>query len=210
MTETQGIEDLYIFDFRTNGPNTTLSDRVGITATLLSNKTFILRVNLTTSVDVMDGTIISCGNPDQRDIASSLVPVNVIGNQCMYACCLVLDISGFVVHPGPASAPTIIISPQGLTTLTVDMTVPNTGEICVDNYKITLTEDGIGGMRLSQDQVVTDATQRLYHFEFEDLVIDLCRELQPSYTATATAVTNGIEEATATFSTPVNVDKTSK
>ena len=119
------------------------------------------------------------------------------------------SISGFVSHPGPASAPTIVtISPQGLTSLTVDMTVPNTGEICVDNYRATIMEEGVGGMRLSREQVVTDATQNLYKFEFSEL--DLCGEMRPSYTATATAVTNGVEGATATFSTAVNVDTTSK
>ena len=116
-------------------------------------------------------------------------------------------ISGFLSHPGPASAPTIVtISPQGLTTLTMDMTVPITGEICVDNYRATIMEEG--GMRLSQEHVVTDATQNLYKFEFSEL--DLCGEMRPSYTATATAVTNGTEGATATFSTAINVDNTSK
>lgn len=121
-----------------------------------------------------------------------------------------LRFSEFVTHPGPASAPIITISPQGLTTLNVDMTVPNTGAICVDNYTVSLTEEGTqsGGMRLSQEQDVTDATQSLYRFQFSGL--DLCREMQPSYTATATAVTNGVEGATATFSTAVNVDKKGK
>lgn len=85
MTDIVGTEDLYIFDFRTDNPNTTLSDRVGITATLLSNNVFILRIDLRNSVIIMTGTGISCGEIDRRMIASSLVPVNIIGNQLVHA-----------------------------------------------------------------------------------------------------------------------------
>ena len=84
MTDIDGIEDLYIFNLGTDNPNTNLSNRAGISATLLSNETFILRIDLRTSVDVINGTGISCGDPDQRMIASSLVPVNIIGNHAVH------------------------------------------------------------------------------------------------------------------------------
>ena len=84
MTDIVGTEDLYIFDLGTDNPNTTISNRAGISATLLSNETFILRIDLRTSVDVMNDTRISCGEVDQRRIASSLVPVNIIGNHAVH------------------------------------------------------------------------------------------------------------------------------
>ena len=84
MTDIVETKDLYIFDLGTDNPNTTLSNRAGISATLLSNETFILRIDLRTSVDVMNDTRISCGEVDQRRIASSLVPVNIIGNHAVH------------------------------------------------------------------------------------------------------------------------------
>ena len=84
MTDIVEIEDLYIFDFSIHNPNTTFSSRAGISATLLNNETFILRIDLRTSVVVINGTGISCGDPDQRMIASSVVPVNIIGNHAVH------------------------------------------------------------------------------------------------------------------------------
>ena len=84
MTDIVGREDLSIFDLGSDNPNTTISNDIGISATLLSNETFILRIDLRTSVDVMNDTRISCGEVDQRRIASSLVPVNIIGNHAVH------------------------------------------------------------------------------------------------------------------------------
>ena len=110
--------------------------------------------------------------------------------------------------PGPASAPGLTIIPGGLTSLIVHMTTPSTNAICVDNYTVTLAEQGVAEEPMRREKVVSDATQNLYRFEFPG--IDLCREMLPSYTATAVAVTNGTEGSKAMIATSVNVDKTSK
>ena len=63
---------------------------------------------------------------------------------------------------------------------------------------------------MQREKVVTDATQNLYDFDSEFRGIDLCRETLPSYTTTAVAVTNDTEGSKSTFSTSINVNKTSK
>lgn len=87
------------------------------------------------------------------------------------------------------------------------MTVPSNGEICVDNYAVTLSE-GAGGRTLFGEVVVTDATQKNYNFDFSGF--DLCIQPLPDYTVTAVAITNGVEETKASeLSAPFSVDKTS-
>ena len=112
----------------------------------------------------------------------------------------------FINYAGPASAPAVIIIPGGLTNITLQMTVPSYGEICVDNYNVTLSE-GAGGRTLFREDVVMDATQEIYTFDFSGF--DLCSQTLPDYTVSAVAITNGVEGTKAEIPMPLSVDKTS-
>ena len=84
--------------------------------------------------------------------------------------------------------------------------VPTYGEICVDNYTITLSE-GADGRPLYEEIVVMDATEKIYTFTFSGF--NLCREALAAYTVTAVALTDGAEGMMAQLSVPLDVDKTS-
>ena len=93
--------------------------------------------------------------------------------------------------------------------MVVQMTIPFSNAICVDNYIVTLTELGVIRASMVKEEVVTDPTQNSYSFVFPG--IDLCRETLPNYSATAVAISNGTEGSKAMMSTlPGNIDKTSK
>ena len=100
------------------------------------------------------------------------------------------------LYIGVASAPTVSVRPGSLTSLTVDMTVPEYGRECVDMYRATAV---VGGVTLEQPVNVTDPNQMMYSFPFSRL--DLCRDMLTS--ATVVVVTNGV---VGTMATPVTTD----
>ena len=86
MTDIIGKEDLAIFDRTNEPPYTILNDGLDISSTLWNNTPLVinytLAVNLTdTTVAVIrNGTGISCGEVDQRNIRSSIIHMNITGN----------------------------------------------------------------------------------------------------------------------------------
>ena len=108
---------------------------------------------------------------------------------------------------GAASAPAAVsVSPDGFTGIYVNVSVPNVGSICVNEYRANIS--GIQTGQASLSLAVTDARQTVYWFRFE---ADLCRELTTGLFATAHAVSNGVNGPSMTVMGPVDtLNRTSK
>ena len=101
---------------------------------------------------------------------------------------------------GVASAPAVIsIGPAGFTSIYVNVTIPNNGSICVDEYQASIS--GIPTSMSSLTQVVTDVTQSVYKFHFP---VDLCTDLLTGVRATALAITDGISGPALTVQAPTD------
>ena len=101
---------------------------------------------------------------------------------------------------GVASAPAAVtVRPDGFTGIFVDITIPNEGSVCVDEYRANIS--GIQTRDSSLSLVVTNTLQTVYRFRF---TADLCRELTTGLFATAHAVTNGVIGPSMTVMGPVD------
>ena len=79
------------------------------------------------------------------------------------------------------------VGPAGLTGIYVNVTIPNEGSVCVDEYRASIS--GIPTSMSTLTKVVTSVTQRVYSFRFP---VDLCSELLTGVSATANAITGDI------------------
>ena len=78
------------------------------------------------------------------------------------------------------------MGPAGFTGVYVNVTIPNVGSMCVDEYRANIS--GIQAVQTSLRQVVTDSLQRMYTFRF---AADLCREVTTGLFATAHTLSDG-------------------
>ena len=89
---------------------------------------------------------------------------------------------------GVASAPAVVsVGPAGFTGIYVNITIPNDGSICVDEYRASIS--GIPTSVSTLTQTVTDVTQIVYRFHFP---VDLCSNLLTGVSATALAITDSL------------------
>ena len=93
----------------------------------------------------------------------------------------------------------ISVVPAGFTSIYVNVTIPNNGSICVDEYQISIS--GIRTSMSSLTQVVTDVTQTVYRFHFP---VDLCSDLLTGVRATALAITDGASGPSLTVEVPTD------
>ena len=98
------------------------------------------------------------------------------------------------------------MGPAGFTGINVNVTIPNEGSVCVDEYRANIS--GIQAVQTSLRQVVTDSRQRVYTFRF---AADLCRESTTGLFATAHTLSNGAIGPSLTVMGPVDtLNRTSK
>ena len=101
---------------------------------------------------------------------------------------------------GVASAPAMIsLAPAGFTGIYINVTIPNNGSICVDEYRTSIS--GIHTNMSSLTQMVTDVTQTVYRFHFP---VDLCSDLLTGVRATAVAITDGVSGPSLTVEAPTD------
>ena len=113
---------------------------------------------------------------------------------------LVITYSYYHSFSGIASAPAVIsIGPAGFTGIYVNVTIPNNGSICVDEYRASIS--GIPTSMSTLTQVVTDVTQTVYKFRFP---VDLCSDLLTGVRATALAITDGMSGPSLTVEAPTD------
>jgi hypothetical protein len=93
----------------------------------------------------------------------------------------------------------ISLDPAGFTGIYVNVTIPNNGSICVDEYRASIS--GIPTGISSLTQVVTDVAQTVYRFRFE---VDLCSDLLTGVRATALAITDGVTGPSLTVEAPTD------
>ena len=98
------------------------------------------------------------------------------------------------------------VGPAGFTGIYVNVTIPNNGSVCVDEYRANVS--GIQVEQTSLSLAVADARQTVYSFRFS---ADLCRELTTGLFATAHAVSSGLSGPSMTVMGPVDtLNRTSK
>ena len=98
------------------------------------------------------------------------------------------------------------VGPASFTGIYVNVTIPNNGSVCVDEYRANIS--GIPVIQTSLSLAVTDARQTVYSFRFS---ADLCRELTTSLLATAHAVSSGLSGPSMTVIGPIDtLNRTSK
>ena len=98
------------------------------------------------------------------------------------------------------------VGPSGFTGIYVNVTIPNNGSICVNEYRANIS--GIQTEQTSLSLAVADARQTVYSFRFS---ADLCRELTTGLFATASAVSSGVSGPSVTVMGPVDtLNRTSK
>ena len=111
---------------------------------------------------------------------------------------------------GPPSAPTsIAVGGEGLTGLQANITIPNQGSICVDQYRAYASGIEIENSVPLQTLTVVDSSVTMYSFRFP---VDLCRnQLSSVISVNAHAITNGVSGPNITGRGPIdNLDRTSK
>ena len=90
---------------------------------------------------------------------------------------------------GPASAPALIsIIPTGFSGLSVNITVPDIGSVCVDEYQAII--DGGLTPNASLIQAVIETSVQSYTFDF---TMETCREVLMDAFVTVVAITNGMK-----------------
>ena len=111
------------------------------------------------------------------------------------------DNNNQVLHSsGVATAPAVIsVGPAGFTGIYVNVTIPNNGSICVDEYRASIS--GIPTSMSSLTQVVNDVMQTVYRFRFP---VDLCSDLLTGVRATALALTDGMSGPSLTVEAPMD------
>ena len=78
------------------------------------------------------------------------------------------------------------LGPAGFTAIYVNITIPNDGSVCVDEYRASIS--GIPTSISTLTQVAVDVTQTVYSFRFP---VDLCSNLLTGVSAIAFAITDG-------------------
>ena len=91
----------------------------------------------------------------------------------------------------------MIVGPAGFTGIYVNVTIPNDGSVCVDEYQASIS--GIPTSMSSLTQLVTDVTQTVYSFRFP---VDLCSDMLMGVSATALAITDDLSGPSLTVEGP--------
>lgn len=123
------------------------------------------------------------------DEASLAPPPNTIQLYYLYSLVIIYNVGNNVLPcSGVASAPAVVsVGPAGFTGIYVNVTIPNDGSICVDEYRASIS--GIPTSMPTLTQTVTNVTQTVYRFRFP---VDLCSNLLTGVSATALAITDGL------------------